>query len=50
MTRTPAHIFRHPAKAHGREAFASVLLSEGACLPRDRHRTVTDARSRLEVP
>ena len=32
-----AHIFRHPIKAHGREALASVILSEGRCLPFDRH-------------
>lgn len=31
-----AHIFRHPIKAHGREALASVALSEGRCLPFDR--------------
>ncbi|MGY6549210.1 MAG: MOSC domain-containing protein [Roseinatronobacter sp.] len=32
-----AHIFRHPLKAHGREAMASVNLSAGRCLPFDRH-------------
>ncbi len=32
-----AHIFRHPIKAHGREALTSVALSEGRCLPFDRH-------------
>lgn len=36
MTGTLAHIFRHPIKAHGREELASVVLSEGACLPWDR--------------
>ncbi len=32
-----AHIFRHPIKAHGREALPSVALAEGRCLPFDRH-------------
>lgn len=32
-----AHIFRHPIKAHGREALAAVDLAEGRCLPMDRH-------------
>lgn len=32
-----AHIFRHPIKAHGREALPSVALAEGCCLPFDRH-------------
>lgn len=36
MTGRLAHIFRHPIKAHGREALASVVLSAGACLPWDR--------------
>ncbi|MBN2759343.1 MAG: MOSC domain-containing protein [Rhodobacteraceae bacterium] len=32
-----AHIFRHPIKAHGRERLDAVDLSEGRCLPMDRH-------------
>ncbi len=32
-----AHIFRHPVKAHGREAPDAVTLAQGRCLPRDRH-------------
>jgi uncharacterized protein YcbX len=32
-----AHIFRHPVKAHGREAMGAVDLTEGRCLPYDRH-------------
>ena len=32
-----AHIFRHPIKAHGREALRAVALEEGRCLPFDRH-------------
>lgn len=32
-----AHIFRHPIKAHGREELAAVDLTEGRCLPMDRH-------------
>lgn len=31
------HIYRHPIKAHGRETLPSVVLSEGRCLPFDRH-------------
>ena len=36
MTGRLTHIFRHPVKAHGREALASVVLSPGQCLPWDR--------------
>ncbi len=36
MTGRLAHIYRHPIKAHGREALASVLLSAGECLAWDR--------------
>ncbi|MCC1482482.1 MOSC domain-containing protein [Roseibaca sp. Y0-43] len=32
-----AHIFRHPIKAHGRERLDAVDLTEGRCLPLDRH-------------
>jgi len=49
MTGTLAHIFRHPIKAHGREALASVLLSEGACLPWDRHWAVAHGRSKFDA-
>ncbi|GGH50398.1 MOSC domain-containing protein [Frigidibacter albus] len=49
MTGTLAHIFRHPIKAHGREALASVLLSAGACLPWDRHWAVTHGRSKFDA-
>lgn len=49
MTGTLAHIFRHPIKAHGREALASVLLSAGACLPWDRHWAVAHGRSKFDA-
>lgn len=41
MTGRLAHITRHPIKAYGREALASVVLSAGACLPGDRRWAVT---------
>lgn len=47
MTGTLAHIFRHPIKGHGREALASVPLSEGECLPFDRHWAVAHDAARL---
>jgi uncharacterized protein YcbX len=42
-----AHIFRHPIKAHGREALASVALAEGHCLPFDRHWAVAHEAATL---
>lgn len=36
MTGRVAHIWRHPIKSHGREALASVHLSEGRTMPWDR--------------
>ncbi len=42
-----AHIFRHPIKAHGREGLASVALSEGRCLPFDRHWAVAHEAATL---
>lgn len=50
MSATLAHIFRHPIKAHGREALASVVLSAGACLPYDRHWAVAHEAARLPEP
>ncbi|WP_102225588.1 MOSC domain-containing protein [Acidimangrovimonas sediminis] len=47
MSATLAHIFRHPIKAHGREELASVCLSEGACLPWDRHWAVAHEAAKL---
>jgi uncharacterized protein YcbX len=47
MTGTVAHIFRHPIKAHGREALASVLLSAGECLPWDRRWAVAQEAAKL---
>ncbi|MFM7655945.1 MAG: MOSC domain-containing protein [Paracoccaceae bacterium] len=43
-----AQICRHPIKGHGRETLASVRLSEGACLPWDRHWAVAHEAARLE--
>ncbi len=42
-----AHIFRHPIKAHGREALTQVKLSEGRCLPFDRHWAVAHEAAHL---
>ncbi len=41
------HIFRHPIKAHGREALDHVSLSEGRCLPFDRHWAVAHEAATL---
>ena len=48
MTARLARICRHPIKGHGREDLASVVLSEGACLPWDRHWAVAHEAARLE--
>ena len=48
MTGALAHIFRHPIKAHGREALASVVLCEGQSLPWDRTWAVTHALSKFD--
>lgn len=48
MTGRLAYIFRHPIKAHGREQLASVLLSEGAALPWDRHWAVAHEASKFD--
>jgi len=42
-----ARLFRHPIKAHGREALAEVTLSEGRCLPWDRHWAVAHEAAKL---
>ncbi len=42
-----AHIFRHPIKSHGREELGQVALSEGRCLPWDRHWAVAHEAARL---
>lgn len=47
MTGHLTHIFRHPIKAHGREALASVVLSEGACLPWDRRWAVAHEAAKI---
>lgn len=47
MTGAVEHIFRHPIKAHGREALASVLLSAGECLPWDRRWAVAQTAAEI---
>ncbi len=47
MTIRLSRICRHPIKAHGREDLASVLLSEGTCLPGDRRWAVAHAAAKL---
>lgn len=47
MTQRLARICRHPIKAHGREDLASVLLSVGECLPRDRRWAVAHEAAKL---
>jgi len=47
MTGSLAQIYRHPIKAHGREALASVLLSAGDCLPGDRRWAVAHEAAQL---
>jgi uncharacterized protein YcbX len=42
-----AHIFRHPIKAHGREALPLVTLTQGQCLPYDRHWAVAHEAAAL---
>ncbi len=42
-----AHIFRHPIKAHGREALPRALLETGRCLPFDRHWAVAHEAAQL---
>ena len=42
-----AHIFRHPIKSHGREELDAVALTEGRCLPWDRHWAVAHEAARL---
>ena len=49
MTGHRAHIHRHPIKAHGREQLASVVLSEGAALPWDRHWAVAHDLSKFDA-
>jgi len=48
MTWRLATICRHPIKAHGREEIASIVLSEGECLPGDRRWAVAHEAARLE--
>ena len=47
MTGRLTQIYRHPIKAHGREALASVVLSAGACLPWDRRWAVAHEAAQI---
>lgn len=47
MTGHLTHIFRHPIKAHGREALASVALSAGEALPWDRRWAIAHEAARI---
>lgn len=47
MTGRLAQIFRHPIKAHGREALASVRLLAGECMAWDRHWAVAHEAAKL---
>lgn len=47
MGATLAHIFRHPIKAHGREALDAVSLTAGQCLPHDRHWAIAHEGAKL---
>jgi hypothetical protein len=49
MTARLAAIQRHPIKSHGREALASVSLSEGGSMPWDRHWAVAHARTKFDA-
>lgn len=49
MTPYLAHIIRHPIKSHGREELASVVLSEGACLPWDRRWAVAHEAAKIDA-
>ena len=48
MTPAVTDLWRHPIKAHGREALATVRLTPGASLPYDRIWAVAHANARLE--
>lgn len=48
MTAHLTEIWRHPIKAIGRERVARAHLSEGQCLPWDRHWAVAHEKARIE--
>lgn len=48
MSATVAQIWRHPIKAHGREALAHVTLTAGQGLPWDRHWAVAHEAAQVE--
>ena len=48
MTATVAQIWRHPIKAHGREALRDVTLTAGQGLPWDRHWAVAHEAAKVE--
>lgn len=49
MTASLAAIQRHPIKSHGREALASVSLSEGRSMPWDRRWAVAHAQTKFDA-
>lgn len=48
MTAHLAAIYRHPIKSHGRENMQAVVLTQGQCMPWDRHWAVTHERSKWQ--
>ena len=48
MTAHLAAIYRHPIKSHGRENLQAVVLTQGQCMPWDRHWAVTHERSKWQ--
>ena len=45
---TVAELWRHPIKAHGREPLAAVDLTQGNCMPWDRHWAVTHQDTKFD--
>lgn len=48
MTGVVAGIWRHPIKSHGREELLRVPVTEGRCLPFDRHWAVAHQAAKLQ--
>lgn len=47
MTARVGAIWRHPIKAHGREALGRVILTEGETIPWDRRWAVAHEQARV---
>jgi len=43
-----AQLWRHPIKSHGRESLDRISLSEGRCVPMDRHWAVVHEKSKFD--